>query len=66
MVKSKYIAEIEFCRCVACSICVDVCPKGAILIERGGNSEVDPEYCIGCGKCKITCPAHAIIMKIRE
>ncbi|MBF0389510.1 MAG: FAD-dependent oxidoreductase [Desulfamplus sp.] len=47
-------------RCRDCSICVHVCPEGAI--ERVESEDgtvkyrVNPEKCIGCGFCKGACP----------
>lgn len=46
--------------CRDCSICVTVCPRGAITREeRPGNKfeyVADPEKCIGCGFCAQACP----------
>ncbi|MBF0469115.1 MAG: 4Fe-4S dicluster domain-containing protein, partial [Desulfamplus sp.] len=43
-----------------CSICVHVCPEGAIerFESEDGAFEykADPEQCIGCGFCKGACP----------
>lgn len=47
-------------RCRDCSICVHVCPEGAIerFEKEDGSFEyrADPEKCIGCGFCKGACP----------
>ncbi|MBF0258580.1 MAG: FAD-dependent oxidoreductase [Desulfamplus sp.] len=47
-------------RCRDCSICVHVCPEGAIerFESEDGAFEykADPEKCIGCGFCKGACP----------
>ncbi len=65
MVKSKKVAKVDLSHCVACGVCMMVCPKGAVYIERGGNSEVDEEMCIGCGKCEKNCPTGAIKTEFR-
>ncbi|SLM30660.1 putative pyridine nucleotide-disulfide oxidoreductase [Desulfamplus magnetovallimortis] len=54
-------AECASCgRCRDCSICVHVCPEGAISrIEKedgGFEYRADPDLCIGCGFCKGACP----------
>lgn len=47
-------------RCRDCSICVHVCPEGAIerFESEDGTFEyrADPQKCIGCGFCKGACP----------
>ena len=47
-------------QCKDCSICVSVCPEGAISrVETGKDGfqyQADPDLCIGCGFCKGACP----------
>jgi ferredoxin len=45
-------------RCVACGICADQCPEGAIVI--GKTAHVDPRRCVGCGRCIDECPQGAL------
>ncbi|MDD3428787.1 MAG: 4Fe-4S dicluster domain-containing protein [Oscillospiraceae bacterium] len=40
--------------------CKEVCPKGAITIEKG-KSVIDQAKCIKCGKCITACPYSAIM-----
>ena len=46
--------------CVACGVCADTCPMGAIIIDRGMRAVVDVKTCVGCGKCAAACPAGVI------
>ena len=55
--KPKYIAQSEQERCVACGVCMKVCPKEAISIHRGWYAVVDAGRCVGCGICVKHCPA---------
>lgn len=55
--RPKFKAENEQNRCVACGVCVQVCPKDAISIYKGCYAVVDEEQCIGCGICEKNCPA---------
>ena len=50
---------------VACMICRDACPAGAIrvvLALGGARPRVEAEACIGCAECVPVCPVHAIAM----
>jgi heterodisulfide reductase subunit A len=58
-------AEVLPLRCVACGVCVEVCPAGAAeLVEvRGGRqAEINPALCKGCGLCVAACRGGAIIL----
>jgi len=59
------IAEVIPLRCVACGLCVEVCPMGAIeLVEQRGRqvAEVNPALCKGCGVCVASCRGRAIML----
>jgi heterodisulfide reductase subunit A len=44
--------------CIECSLCVDVCPYGALRLEE--EVSVIDTLCQGCGACAATCPTGAI------
>jgi ferredoxin len=45
--------------CVACGVCIEECPVGAISID-GGFAVIDERTCIRCGKCHDVCPQEAV------
>lgn len=53
---------VDMNKCSGCTACYNICPKGAIKMEK--NSEgffypvVDQEKCIKCGLCKKVCPVN--------
>jgi heterodisulfide reductase subunit A-like polyferredoxin len=61
------IAEVWAERCVACGLCEEICPYGAVTMElqKLGRIErlyakVNPALCKGCGLCVAGCRSGAI------
>lgn len=52
--------------CVACGVCVKVCPRKAITIFHGIYADVNEDLCIGCKKCQKACPASVIQVGQKE
>lgn len=44
--------------CVACGLCVDVCPVEAIKVDD--VAVIDPDECTDCGTCVDECPQECI------
>ena len=58
-------------KCVACGLCMAVCPSQCIYIETAEDEEgrrvpltyeLDASRCIYCGYCEEACPVSAIFM----
>jgi len=58
-------------KCVACGLCMAVCPSQCIYIETAEDEdgkrypltyELDAARCIFCGFCEEACPVNAIFM----
>lgn len=45
--------------CVACGVCVQECPVGAISMNEPA-AVIDEKACIRCGKCHDICPQEAV------
>lgn len=62
---SKVIRRVES-KCTHCSVCIAVCPSGALIIEDRATMEVQfiENKCIACSLCIPACPYQA--MELRE
>jgi ferredoxin len=56
----KLVAVVLSEKCAGCGICIDVCPTGAIKVNR--QAIVKSEVCTGCAACVSECPNEAIII----
>ena len=71
--ESNHAIEINKRLCTGCSVCVKICPKGALVQNRGGKIKVktedlipeipDADQCSYCGACAYMCPFSAITLK---
>ena len=43
---SKKQAAIDKTRCVACGVCENTCPLGAVKVRRGCYAAVEAERCV--------------------
>ena len=66
---AKIIIDENFCE--GCGICVEVCPKKIISLDKDRISAkgyhpahcVDMGACTGCKSCAIMCPDCAIVVE---
>lgn len=62
MAVAKARTDVELCK--GCMLCVDVCPRKAIVPSNRVNKKgyqivvVDKELCVGCGMCYKVCPDY--------
>lgn len=64
----KFTLSIRDERCKGCELCVSVCPKGVLAINKERPNPagyfaacvVAPDDCIGCQSCVRMCPDVAI------
>ncbi|MEG1606912.1 MAG: 4Fe-4S binding protein [Mucinivorans sp.] len=64
-IKGTIVVDVE--RCKGCSVCVSVCPTGAIALNTAVNGKgynyaylAHADDCIGCAGCGIVCPDSVI------
>ena len=60
--KGKIVRQICKKGCIACGVCVKVCPKDAISIEEN-VAKINYDKCNNCGLCVEKCPTKSIFSK---
>lgn len=56
----KKIIEIDVNKCIACGLCVDICPNKLLFIEEDICKAKNEERCDKSKGCEIVCPTKAI------
>ena len=62
--RRRHLAVIDKDACIACDVCVERCPFGAIA-SGDDRPSVDARLCRGCGVCATGCASEAIAMAPR-
>lgn len=59
---------IDKTQCIACGVCVEICPVGVLELSDGRVVADDDRGigCIACAHCMMVCPTGAITVKGRE
>ena len=47
-------------RCIGCGECVEVCPRGVLVVEERRARFAVPQACLACAACALQCPADAL------
>jgi len=67
LLKSHYVAKVNYDMCTGCKKCVSRCQLGAIRFEETlKKPHIDMYKCYGCGLCETACPSGAIELVWRE
>ena len=59
--RAKVVAIVDEEECTGCGFCYEICPAGAISIDR--TAEIDASKCTACLACVEQCPQGAIAVK---
>jgi len=62
LASSGYLSVVDKDKCLACGICVEKCPFGAIRLSDP-QVQIDPHVCMGCGVCSRICPQDALSLR---
>lgn len=61
LLKSEYVAKVDYELCNGCGDCAQRCQFGAIKMEvTVSKANIDLMRCFGCGLCQTGCPRGAI------
>ena len=61
MLKSHYVAKVDYSKCNGCGVCAQRCQFGALKFEvTSEKANIDQFQCYGCGLCESGCPRGAI------
>ncbi len=55
----------DSCRGCLAHRCMEVCPRGAIVLDHNHIAHIDKTNCVECGQCAKVCPYTAIINRKR-
>jgi pyruvate ferredoxin oxidoreductase delta subunit len=61
-VKPKFLKQ----NCIACRLCLLICPEACIQGKEKNTFDCDYAYCKGCGSCAVICPKKDIVMVKEE
>ena len=57
-VRPKFLQK----NCIACTMCILICPESCITGKGKNTYACDYAYCKGCGNCAAICPKQDIEM----
>ncbi|RLD98526.1 MAG: hypothetical protein DRI91_02960 [Aquificota bacterium] len=61
---AMFVSAVRESKCVACGLCVEVCPYYAREIDEAkGVVKVRPFLCDSCGACLVACPSEAAYLR---
>jgi len=66
---SRKEPEFDYEKCMACTICIEVCPVNCLAQLPGDKKDLHPypfladsAACTGCASCSLECPVEAVSM----
>jgi len=62
-IKNVSTLSYDSSKCVACTLCVEVCPHNVFRMINKKAELVDRDKCMECGACALNCKTQAITVK---
>lgn len=59
---TDFLPKIDPDKCIACELCVRVCPNGVLALSDDVPMVINPEACEYTGACQEICPTEAITL----
>ncbi len=56
------IKEVDVCRCIGCTVCVQSCLNDVLRMKAGKAYIAYQDDCSACFACEIDCPRDAIVI----
>ena len=67
MAKKKHHVVVEEKLCIACGICIALCPTKVFSVTPEGKALVtNGKACTGCLNCEMHCPNFCVEVEARE
>jgi len=51
--------QLDEGKCIGCGMCLEVCPRDVLVMEKGRARISNRDACIECGACSRNCPVCA-------
>jgi NAD-dependent dihydropyrimidine dehydrogenase PreA subunit len=61
--KDVVTLRLDADKCIACGMCIEVCPHGVFAIRDRKAIILDRDLCMECGACEQNCPTDAITVR---
>ncbi len=61
-----FVLEINYDKCNACGICIEICPEQKFNLNENNKPEINKNNCIFCYNCVSMCPETAVNSTVKR